>query len=92
VLLNRNHERRLLDELLADVHGGASRALVVRGDMGIGKTALLDYVVGRAAGCRAVRAAGIEAEKELAFAALHQVCAPMLDLLPRLPSLMCHTT
>ena len=63
----------------------ASRAFVVRGDAGIGKTALLDYVLGHASDCRVARAAGIEAEQELAFAALHQICAPMLDLLTRLP-------
>lgn len=85
MMLNRNRERSLLDQLLADVRGGESRALVVRGDAGIGKTALLLYVLGQASDCRVARAAGIEAEQELAFAALHQICAPMLDLLTRLP-------
>jgi len=75
----------MLDQLVADVRAGESRALVVRGDAGIGKTALLEYVLGQASDCRAARAAGPEAEKELAFAALHQVCAPMLDRLARLP-------
>jgi len=75
----------MLDQLVADVRAGESRALVVRGDAGIGKTALLEYVLGQASDCRAALAAGPEAEKELAFAALHQVCAPMLDRLARLP-------
>jgi DNA-binding CsgD family transcriptional regulator len=85
MLLNRHKECRLLDRLVADVRAGESHALVVRGDAGIGKTALLGYVLDRASGCRAVRATGVEAERELAFAALHQVCAPMLDRLARLP-------
>lgn len=59
VMLNRNRERSLLDQLLADVRGGESRALVVRGDAGIGKTALLHYVLGQASDCRVARAAGI---------------------------------
>jgi DNA-binding CsgD family transcriptional regulator/tetratricopeptide (TPR) repeat protein len=59
--------------------------LVLRGDAGAGKTALLDYVVERAAGCRVVRAVGVQSEMELAFAALHSVCAPLLDRLARLP-------
>jgi DNA-binding CsgD family transcriptional regulator len=85
VLLNRFRERQLLDQLVADVRAGESRALVIRGDAGIGKTELLEYVLGRASGYRVARASGVEAEKELAFAALHQVCAPMLDRLARLP-------
>jgi tetratricopeptide (TPR) repeat protein len=85
MLLNRRRERRLFDELLADVRAGESRALVIRGDAGIGKTALLGYVLDRASGCRTAQAAGVEAEKELAFAALHQICAPMLDRLAHLP-------
>lgn len=85
MLLNRHRERRLLDKLVTDVRGGESRALVIRGDAGIGKTALLGYVIDRSSGCRMARAVGVEAEKELAFAALHQVCAPMLDRLARLP-------
>ena len=55
--------------------------LVLRGEAGVGKTALLDYLVERAAGCRVVRAAGVESEMELAFAGLHQLCAPLLDRL-----------
>src|ERR1700685_163539 len=64
---------------------GGSRVLVVRGEPGVGKSALLDYLAGRAAGCRVVRAVGVESEMELAFAGLHQLLASMLDRLDRLP-------
>jgi DNA-binding CsgD family transcriptional regulator/tetratricopeptide (TPR) repeat protein len=86
MLLGRSSEREALDRVLADVRTGGSRALVMRGDAGIGKTALLDYLVGQAVDCRTVRVAGLEAEKELAFAALHQICAPLLDRLGHLPA------
>ena len=59
--------------------------LVLRGEPGVGKTALLDYLATRAAGCRVTRAAGVESEMELAFAGLHQLCAPLLDRLQHLP-------
>jgi hypothetical protein len=75
----------VLDRLIEAVSAGESRALVVRGEPGVGKTALLDYAAWRAADCRVVRAAGVQSEMELAFAGLHQVCAPMLDRLERLP-------
>ena len=84
-LLGRHSESTTLDRLLEAVRAGESRALVIRGDPGVGKTALLEYVVGRAAGCRVAQAAGVQAEMELAFAGLHQLCAPMLDRLERLP-------
>ena len=58
---------------------------MVRGDPGVGKTVLLDYLAERARGCRVMRAAGVQAEMELAFAALHQLCAPVLGLAGRLP-------
>ena len=67
------------------MRAGESRALVVRGEPGAGKTALLDYLAGRASGCRVATAAGVQSEMELAFAGLHQLCAPMLDRLERLP-------
>ncbi len=86
MLLGRSSERDALDRVLADVRTGESRALVVRGDAGIGKTALLDYLVGQAVDYRTVRAAGMEAEQELAFAAVHQICAPMLDRVGGLPA------
>ena len=59
---------------------------MVRGEPGVGKTALLEYLAGQASGCRVVRAAGVQSEMELAFAGLHQLCAPMLDRLERLPA------
>ena len=67
------------------VYAGESRALVVRGEPGVGKTALLDYLVDHASGCRVTRAAGVEAEMELPFAGVHQLLTPMLDRLERLP-------
>jgi DNA-binding CsgD family transcriptional regulator len=85
MLRDRLGEREVLDLLIEAVRSGESRALVVRGDPGIGKTALLDYVAGRVRGCRVVRAAGVESEIDLAFAGLHQVCGPMLGHLKRLP-------
>ena len=75
----------MLDQLVAVVRGGESRALVLHGDPGVGKTALLEYLAGRADTCRVLRAAGVQSEMELAFAALHQLCAPMLDRRERLP-------
>jgi DNA-binding CsgD family transcriptional regulator len=84
-LRGRRREREALDRLLAGVRVGHSGVLVLRGESGVGKTALLEYLVGRATGFRIVRAAGAEFEMELAFAGLHQVCAPMLDGLAGLP-------
>jgi predicted ATPase len=72
--LDRRSECEVLDRLVADVRTGQSRAVVLWGDVGIGKTALLGYMLEQATGCRAIRASGVEAERELAFAALHQVC------------------
>jgi DNA-binding CsgD family transcriptional regulator len=76
----------VLDQLLASTRAGDSGALVLRGEPGIGKTALLGYLRGRASGFRTARAVGVEAEMELAFAGLHQLCAPFLDRLDRLPA------
>jgi DNA-binding CsgD family transcriptional regulator len=76
----------VLDRLIEAVRAGESRALVVRGEPGVGKTALLEYIIEQASGCRVARAAGVQSEMELAFAALHQLCAPMLDRLERLPA------
>ena len=84
-LKGRRRELRVLDRLVDAVRAGESRALVVAGEPGVGKTALLDYLAGRASGFRVVRTAGVQSEMELAFAALHQLCAPMLDRLERLP-------
>ena len=71
---------------MASVRTGASRVLVVRGEAGVGKSALLEYLIERASGCTVARAAGIESEMELAYAGLQQLCAPFLDRLERLPS------
>src|SRR5579864_7150384 len=84
-LLDRHGERAVLDGVLDQARGGSSAVLVVRGEAGIGKTALLDYAAGRAAGFRVVRAWGVESEMELAFAGLHQLCAPMFGRLGQLP-------
>src|SRR5690242_10919175 len=84
-LTDRDVERGELDGLLSAVRAGQSRVLVVRGDPGVGKTVLLDYLAGQARGCRVVRAAGVQSEMELAFAGLHQLCAPMLDHLDQIP-------
>src|SRR5215469_2964698 len=85
VLTGRGSECGALDQLIEAVRAGASRVLVVCGEPGVGKTALLDYLAGHAPGCRVVRAAGVQSEMELAFAGSHQLCVPMLDRLGRLP-------
>jgi DNA-binding CsgD family transcriptional regulator len=84
-LLGRAEERARLEELVADVQRGQSRSLVLRGDAGIGKTALLEYLVGVASHMTVLRAVGVESEVELAYAGLHQLCSPLLDRLERLP-------
>jgi predicted ATPase len=84
-LLDRQTERVALDRLLADLRLGRGRALVVRGEAGVGKSALLEYAAGAAADMRVARVAGVESEMELAFAGLHLVCAPLLDRLEALP-------
>jgi DNA-binding CsgD family transcriptional regulator/tetratricopeptide (TPR) repeat protein len=84
-LLGRGPERSVLDGLVEDIRQGESRSLVMRGDAGIGKTALLEYLAESASDLTVVRAAGVESEMELAFASLHQLCGPMLDRLERLP-------
>src|SRR6201987_4997799 len=85
-LTGRPRERGVLDRFVAGVGAGEGRALVVRGEPGVGKTVLLDYLAGRASGCRVARAAGVQSEMELAFAGLHQLCAPMLDHAESLPA------
>jgi DNA-binding CsgD family transcriptional regulator len=85
-LRGRRSECAALDGMLAAVREGESRTLVVRGEAGVGKTALLAYLLERASGCRIARAVGVESEMELAFASLHQLCAPMLDRVGRLPA------
>src|SRR2546429_1047191 len=85
MLRDRGQQCGALDGLLVDVRAGRSRVLVVRGEPGSGKTALRDYAIQSASGFRVARAAGVESEMELAFAALHQLCAPMRARLERLP-------
>ena len=84
-LVDRHAECGVLDRLIEAVRAGESRTLFVSGEAGVGKTALLDYLAGNASGCRVVRTAGYQSEIELAFAALHQLCTPLLDNLERLP-------
>jgi DNA-binding CsgD family transcriptional regulator len=86
VLRGRASECARLDELLTAVRRGESGALVLRGEAGMGKTALLDYASRLCEGCRLIRAGGVESEMELPFAALHQLCMPLLDGLERLPA------
>ncbi|QKW33177.1 AAA family ATPase [Actinomadura sp. NAK00032] len=84
-LLDRHRERAELDGLLGDVRSGRGRALVLRGEAGVGKSALLRHTVGRAADMRVVRTVGAESEMELAFAGLHLLLAPLLDRIEKLP-------
>src|SRR5215813_2323140 len=84
-LLGRRKECLVLDRLVTALWAGQSQALVLRGEAGAGKTALLEYLLERAGGCRIARAAGTESEMGLAFAGLHQLCAPFLGRLERLP-------
>jgi DNA-binding CsgD family transcriptional regulator len=84
-LRGRSRECELLDEVIETVRGGESGALVVRGEAGVGKTALLEHAVRSAADLRVLWTAGIESENEIPFAALHQLCAPLLDHLVGLP-------
>src|SRR4051812_42030263 len=84
-LRGRASECILLDELVAAIRRGESRSLVLRGDAGIGKTALLDYLISSASDLTVVRAVGVQSDMELGFASLHQLCAPLLDRLPELP-------
>lgn len=84
-LTGRRSECDVLDRVIEAVRAGESRALVVRGEPGVGKTALSEYLLEQSSGCRVARTAGVQAEMELVFAGLHQLLAPMLDHLERLP-------
>jgi hypothetical protein len=84
-LKGRRSECALVDDVIAALRAGESRTLLLHGEAGIGKTALLNYAVGSAADLRVLRAAGVESEMELAFASLHQLCAPLLDAVEQLP-------
>src|SRR5712671_5649794 len=85
-LTGRRSESDALDRLVEAVRAGESRALVIRGEPGVGKSALLEYVAEHASDCRVVRAAGVQSEMELAFAGLHQLLGPLLDGLDQLPA------
>jgi DNA-binding CsgD family transcriptional regulator len=85
-LLGRASECALLDQMMAAVRTGESRVLVVHGEPGVGKSALLEYAENSVKGMRVLRAVGVESEMELPFATLHQLCAPLLDLLEGLPA------
>ncbi|TCO50332.1 regulatory LuxR family protein [Kribbella antiqua] len=84
-LRGRRKECARLDQVVAEVRSGRGQVLIVRGEAGIGKTALLDHLASRADGSRVARASGVESEMELPYAGLHQLCAPMLELAERLP-------
>ena len=86
-LTDRVSECRALDRLVGGVWAGESRALVVRGDPGVGKSVLLDHLAMKAsgAGCRVARVTGVQSEMELAFAGLHQLCVPMVEHLDSIP-------
>jgi DNA-binding CsgD family transcriptional regulator len=84
-VIGRRAECGELDRLLQAVRSGESRSLIVHGPVGAGKTALLDYLAGQASGCRVARVAAAQSEVNLAFAGLHQLCGPMLEMLDRLP-------
>src|SRR5580704_17755123 len=84
-LTDRVSERQAIDRFLRSVRNGESRALVLHGDPGIGKTALLEYLAWTAAACRVLGAAGVQSEMEIAFAGLHQLCSPMLEHVVTIP-------
>src|SRR4051812_11192806 len=84
--VGRTSERDVLGGLLAKVRDGESEVLVIRGEAGVGKSALLRYIARQASGFRVVEVTGVEAEMELPFAGTHQLCAPMLDRLEKLPA------
>src|SRR3954454_15123545 len=77
-LLGRAAECQVLERLLEEARADRSAVLVIRGEAGVGKTAVLDYCARQAAGFRVARIAGVESEMQLPFAALHQLCAPLL--------------
>src|SRR3982074_1292772 len=84
-LLGREGEREALGRLLEAATSGHGGVLVVRGEPGVGKTALLEYAVEAGRGVRIARAVGVEAEMELPFAAVQQLCTPFFELMERLP-------
>ncbi len=85
-LFGRSPERAALDQMLLDARAGRSAVRVIRGEAGIGKSMLLDYVQAQASGATILRGLGVESDMELAYASLHQVCAPVLDAIGELPA------
>jgi DNA-binding CsgD family transcriptional regulator len=85
-LRGRVSECALLDDWVSAIRGGESRSLVLRGEAGIGKTALLEYLIASASDLTVVRAVGVESDMELPFASLHQLCGPLLERLETLPA------
>src|SRR4029450_8853789 len=85
MLVGRELQRGLIDELIERARTGAASTVVLSGDPGIGKTALLEYAVERAGDMTVIRALGLETEAELEFSALHELCRPLLELLPAIP-------
>src|SRR3954453_18295594 len=85
-LRGRASECALLDDLVAAIRRGESQSLVLRGEAGIGKTALLEYLIASVPDLTVVRAVGVQSDMELAFASLHQLCGPLLDRLEGLPA------
>src|SRR6267142_1527787 len=84
-LVGRQRERVVLERLLHTARDGHGAVLVVHGEPGVGKTALLEYAVGAGEDFRVVRAVGVEGEMELDYAALQQLCSPILEFVERLP-------
>src|SRR5687767_9694557 len=84
-LRGRRRECAVLDDLIDNVRTGESRVLVLRGEAGVGKTALLDRLAASATGFRVARTSGVESEMELAHAGLHRLCTPLADRTERLP-------
>ncbi|WP_372349540.1 AAA family ATPase [Streptomyces sp. KL116D] len=84
-LRGRRSECGALDQAKDAARAGQGQVLVLRGEAGVGKSALVEYLVGSATGCQILRAVGVESEMELAFAGLHQLCVPLMPLLDRIP-------
>src|SRR3954471_24695247 len=85
-LRGRASECAQLDDVVSAIRRGESRSLVLRGEAGIGKTALLEYLIASAPDVTVIRAVGVQSDMELAFPSLHQLCGPLLDRLKRLPA------
>ncbi len=84
-LRGRSDECQLLDSLVSAVRAGESRTLVISGEAGVGKTALLEHLIMQASELTILRAVGVESEVELGFASLHQMCLPLMSQIDRLP-------